>query len=179
MSRLLLVAIGTLLIPIQTQSVTALAQQASATGGNVTVGESVRTPVVAVISDSRDAGNGSAKQATLHTEEVSDSCPTASDPGGGGFGHDLRLGCWWCSHRFRACSHSACSMPPHYPYFPSMHGYYYFRPYHHSHLVEQQNLAAQWGEDPRKPYANMVLKQVREAYEKERRELDSAVPASD
>ena len=179
MSRLLLVTIGTLLVPIQIQSVTALGQQGVPTGGKVAVGESVGEPVVAVVSDSRDVDNGSAKQATFHTKEAADSCPTDSHPAGSGCGHDVGLGCWWCSNRFRASSHSACSMPPHYPYFPSMHGYYYFRPYHHSHLAEQQNLAAQWGEDPRMPYANVMLKQVREAYKKERCGLEQAVPASD
>ena len=33
---------------------------------------------------------------------------------------------------------SPCNMLPHYPYFPAMHGYYYFRPYHHSHVAQQQ-----------------------------------------
>jgi len=52
----------------------------------------------------------------------------------------------------------------HYPYYPSMHGYYYFRPYHQSHLARQQAFVMRFGGDPRHPYANEVFGQVYAAY---------------
>jgi hypothetical protein len=51
-------------------------------------------------------------------------------------------------------------MPPHYPYFPAMHGYYYFRPYNGSMLRPQQMIAVSWGCDPRAPYDNQIFQQV-------------------
>ncbi len=51
-------------------------------------------------------------------------------------------------------------MFPHYPYFPPMHGYYYFRPYHHSHIARHQSLVAGWGGDPRNPYSNAIFQAV-------------------
>ncbi len=63
---------------------------------------------------------------------------------------------------------SRCNMPPHYPYFPGMHGYYYFRPYHESHLTNQQALAVQWGGDARNPYANEIFRSVYARYRAER-----------
>jgi hypothetical protein len=55
-------------------------------------------------------------------------------------------------------------MFPHYPYFPSMHGYYYFRPYHHSHVMLQQQRVAGWGGDPRNPYSNEIFQAVYAEY---------------
>ena len=60
---------------------------------------------------------------------------------------------------------SPCNMLPHYPYFPAMHGYYYFRPYHHSHVAQQQLTVTAWGGDPRNPYANRIFEQVYAQYE--------------
>lgn len=51
-------------------------------------------------------------------------------------------------------------MPQHYPYYPAMHGYYYFHPYHHTHIDYQRDFATQWGMDPRNPYANDIFKVV-------------------
>jgi hypothetical protein len=61
-----------------------------------------------------------------------------------------------------------CQMHQHYPYYPAMHGYYYFRPYHPRHVREQQGVAALWGEDPRVPYANAVFQRVYAQYQEER-----------
>jgi hypothetical protein len=58
---------------------------------------------------------------------------------------------WW---------HSDCDMYPHYPYFPSLHGNYYFRPYGLEQLRRQQQFVASWGGDPRDPYANTVFRRV-------------------
>ena len=41
-----------------------------------------------------------------------------------------------------------------------MHGYYYFRPYHHSHIARHQTLVAGWGGDPRNPYSNAIFQTV-------------------
>ena len=54
-----------------------------------------------------------------------------------------------------------------YTYYPAMHGHYYFRPYNHSQILEQQRIAAEWGEDPRHPYANDLFQIVYEDYLRE------------
>jgi hypothetical protein len=41
-----------------------------------------------------------------------------------------------------------------------MHGYYYFRPYHHSHIAAHQAVVAGWGGDPRNPYSNAIYRAV-------------------
>ena len=61
-------------------------------------------------------------------------------------------GPWFCG---------TCDMPQHHPYSPPLHGYYYFRPYHPSHLREQQQFVAGWGGDVRNPYDNEIFKTVR------------------
>ncbi len=59
---------------------------------------------------------------------------------------------------------STCTMGQHHAYFPPMHGYYYFHPYHHSHVWKHQMFARMWGEDPANPYANRVFEMVYEQY---------------
>ena len=54
-----------------------------------------------------------------------------------------------------------------------MHGYYYFRPYHHSHVTQQQMVTA-WGGDPRNPYANEIFQRVYAQYKAETGEGVSA-----
>ena len=72
-----------------------------------------------------------------------------------------RLGCCGGSHSaFSKWAGSACGMHPHYAYFPSMHGYYYFRPYHHSHVRLHQQTVAGWGGDVRNPYSNEIFQAV-------------------
>jgi hypothetical protein len=51
-------------------------------------------------------------------------------------------------------------MYPHCTYFPASHGYYYFRPYHHSHIAIQQHFVRQWGGDPRNPYDNAIFEGI-------------------
>jgi hypothetical protein len=60
-----------------------------------------------------------------------------------------------------------CRMPQHYAYFPPLHGYYYFRPYHPSHIEVQQQRVITWGGDPRNPYANEIFQTVYEAYRRD------------
>lgn len=74
----------------------------------------------------------------------------------------IRDGCrgaWGSWHR-RDHEHCSCRMPQHYPYYPSMHGNYYFRPYHPAHVTRQRELASQWGEDSRNPYAGNLFQRV-------------------
>ncbi len=59
---------------------------------------------------------------------------------------------------------STCNMGQHHAYFPPMHGYYYFHPYHHSHIWNHQSFARMWGEDPANPYANRLFQTVYEQY---------------
>jgi hypothetical protein len=49
-------------------------------------------------------------------------------------------------------------MYPHYPYPPAYHGYYYFRPYNHEHVLRDSEIAAQMGGDPLAPYSVEFLK---------------------
>ena len=53
----------------------------------------------------------------------------------------------------RCCENSTCDMPPHFPYAPADHGYYYFRPYNYTHVFEHQALISSLGGDPRAPYS--------------------------
>ncbi len=85
--------------------------------------------------------------------------------------------CGCCSICGNRCQHhcfaakwtgSTCNMMQHHAYFPAMHGYYYFRPYHHAHIAEQQQSVAGWGGDPRNPYANEIFKKVYAEYKAER-----------
>ena len=64
-------------------------------------------------------------------------------------------------------------------YYPAMHGYYYFHPYHHSHIVTQQELASQWGMDPRNPYANDFFKAVYAEYKAQDNMGGQVVPAEE
>lgn len=59
-----------------------------------------------------------------------------------------------------SCWCSPCNLIPHYPYYPAAHGYYYFRPYHYTHIALQQHLVSRWGGDPRHPYANEIFDRV-------------------
>ncbi len=111
-----------------------------------------------------------AKEMVCETDCCDSDCccdGSGSDCGGrgcggrgcGGRGCGCRGGCLGNDTR--------CQMHLHYPYYPAMHGYYYFRPYHPRHVREQQGVAAMWGEDPRVPYANAVFQRVYAQYQQE------------
>jgi hypothetical protein len=68
---------------------------------------------------------------------------------------------------------AGCNMGQHHFYFPPLHGYYYFRPYHHSHVRRQQMLVQSWGGNPAHPYANEVFEAVYQQYKTEARSNDS------
>jgi hypothetical protein len=57
---------------------------------------------------------------------------------------------------------STCDMPPHTPYLPELHGYYYFRPYNYTHVAEHQAFVKGFGADPRNPYSDGIFKKVYE-----------------
>lgn len=79
-----------------------------------------------------------------------------------------QAGCRRCGRADRSCCiGSTCDMGQRYPYFPPMHGYYYFRPYHPSHVRTHQALVQTWGEDPANPYANQIFKTVYAEYKAE------------
>jgi hypothetical protein len=81
-------------------------------------------------------------------------------------------GCGRCTTGFWRKWHcGTCAMPPHYAYFPQMHGYYYFRPYHPSHVALHRDMARQWGGDPRNPYDNAIFQQVYRDHEAARNAL--------
>jgi hypothetical protein len=69
-----------------------------------------------------------------------------------------------CGHAGCRGEHCWCNMPQHHFYYPAMHGYYYFRPYHHSHISLHQHRVAGWGGNPKNPYANEVFQRVYEEY---------------
>ncbi len=48
--------------------------------------------------------------------------------------------------------HTTGDMYPHFAYYPTFHGYYYFRPYSYTAVAEHQRFATCIGLDPRMPY---------------------------
>ncbi len=90
------------------------------------------------------------------SEMPAEYCPTHSCP------HCAKRGrCfwdWW---------YSSCDMVQHYPYYPVLHGNYYFRPYGPRFVTRQQADVARWGGDPRNPYDNAVFQRVYDDLEQE------------
>jgi hypothetical protein len=64
-------------------------------------------------------------------------------------------------------------MPSHIAYRPSYHGHYYFKPYHHSHVIRHRESAERVGDDPRNPYANRIFEQFYRSAEMKRKESGS------
>lgn len=99
----------------------------------------------------------------------SDSCGDGGCCGRGGclgkggcFGKGCG-GCGGCGHGccpVDRCWHSTCNMTQHYPYFPPMHGYYYFRPYNHAHIPRHQMWVESWGGDRLNPYSNEIFQTI-------------------
>ncbi len=48
-------------------------------------------------------------------------------------------------------------MYPHYPYPPAYHGYYYFRPYNYTNILNQQGEVVAIGGDPKAPYSHKMF----------------------
>jgi len=106
----------------------------------------------------------SAETLTQGELSASTAAPTLDEAcGGHGCGSECGTP---SSHRGCKCC-STCDMYQHRPYFPPMHGYYYFHPYHPSHVARQQAFAASFGGDPRNPYSNDVFKNVYADYKAE------------
>jgi hypothetical protein len=55
-------------------------------------------------------------------------------------------------------------MSQHHGYYPYMSRYYYFHPYHHTHIGVHQMWGQSWGEHPANPYANYIFQAVYEQY---------------
>ena len=56
-------------------------------------------------------------------------------------------------------------MVQHYPYYPPLHGHYYFRPYSYNEMVAQREVALLIGEDRQNPYSNRIFAQIYRAYD--------------
>ncbi len=86
--------------------------------------------------------------------------PSCCDSCGRGCGHES-VCCWMIREMcLGPLFHGDCNMVPHSAYYPELHGYYYFRPYHYSHIRQHQEFVSSFGEDPRAPYANGIFQQV-------------------
>jgi hypothetical protein len=70
--------------------------------------------------------------------------------------------CCWCCCCLSCCRGENLLGPgdlhPHYAYCPAYHGYYYFRPYNHMHVLYDAATVAAWGGDPRAPYSVEFLR---------------------
>lgn len=84
-----------------------------------------------------------------HSAASGDMCPQCGHSGDCGHEAGCANGCL-----------NTCNMPQHHAYFPAANGYYYFRPYQHRHVPEQQQAVARYGGDPRNPYDNSVFNKV-------------------
>jgi hypothetical protein len=87
-----------------------------------------------------------------------------------GYSDEGEYGCDDCDHGYWTGSyfcrcHSTCNMSPRITYFPEAHGNYYFRPYNHSTIWRQQQIAISWGIDGRNPYSNEIFEGVYERFE--------------
>jgi len=73
--------------------------------------------------------------------------------------------CIECKHPSDHCRHwytchSMCDMNPHYPYPARIHGYYYFRPYNYTNVLEDIEMITTLGGDPRYPYATSMFEGI-------------------
>ncbi len=62
---------------------------------------------------------------------------------------------------------SPCDMPQRMPYWNNERGYYYFRPYHVVHVLQQQERAVGWGGSAHNPYDNRMLDRVHDEWEED------------
>ncbi len=60
-----------------------------------------------------------------------------------------------------------CMMGNRLLYDAPLQGYYYFHPYHHSHIRTHQMFGELWGEPPENPYANQVFQRIYQQYREE------------
>jgi hypothetical protein len=61
--------------------------------------------------------------------------------------------------------HHCGDLYPHYPYEAFPKTYYYFRPYNHRHVRDQQQAALLWGAPQGQPYARAVFQSVYERFD--------------
>jgi len=95
---------------------------------------------------------------------ISENCQTCNSCNHDSFGSFCRKWgkCKGGCHKY--CFSSTCDMIQHYPYFPKNHGYYYYRPYNHIHVLEHQYQALSLGGDPRAPYLNQMFEKIYDEY---------------
>jgi hypothetical protein len=92
-----------------------------------------------------------------------------------GEGHTAgQPGCSSCGGRHDCCGpysfrchflFSPCDMSLHMPYWNRERGYYYFRPYHVVHVLQQQEKTASWGGNVQNPYDNRFLDKIHDEWE--------------
>ncbi len=60
-------------------------------------------------------------------------------------------------------------MPPHYAYFPACFGYYYFRPYNYTNVLQHMEVVKRLNGDSRWPYDTSMFTSIYEGgvYEEE------------
>jgi hypothetical protein len=89
------------------------------------------------------------------------------------FGGTSEGGCAGCTNWHHTCGpqnfrchflFSPCNMSQHMPFWNKERGYYYFRPYHVVHVLQQQEMAASWGGNPKDPYDNRFLDKIHEEW---------------
>jgi hypothetical protein len=82
-------------------------------------------------------------------------------------------GCASCNNRHHTCGpqdfrchflFSPCDMSQHMPFWNKERGYYYFRPYHVVHVLQQQEKTASWGGNVHNPYDNRFLDKIHEEW---------------
>ncbi|NLX99069.1 MAG: hypothetical protein GXY83_23255 [Rhodopirellula sp.] len=98
--------------------------------------------------------------------QAADACPSGCSSGCGGVRPPSRLDCFL----------SSCDMVQHYPYYPPLHGHYYFRPYSYNEMVAQREVALLIGEDRQNPYSNRIFAQIYRAYDERHPATVPAVP---
>jgi hypothetical protein len=107
------------------------------------------------------------------TDKGNVDCLDCLDGNGYGYGRDCKGRVrrhrsywheWW---------HSPNNLIQHMPYYPTGHGYYYFRPYNYQHVRYHQEQVTAWGGDPRNPMSNHVFDRVYAELEAERPDLYS------
>ncbi len=155
MPRWTIVAIGLLFLPVFGPAGSTSGQDNQATTVQEAAPVPETIPPAAPASMKDDATGGVAAHGHHECAGGCETCgrtaPSACGAGcGGRFYAD-----WFCG---------TCDMPPHYPYCPPMHGYYYFRPYNYLHVARQQLFVASWGDDPRAPYKNEIFRRVYTEY---------------
>jgi hypothetical protein len=98
------------------------------------------------------------------SQPVGGGCSSCGGGAGGGDGYGGYDGAGGYGGGGGGGAGSTCGLVQHYPYYPMLHGYYYFHPYHHDHVIAHQGFASSFGLDPRNPYSNDFFKAIYAEY---------------